>query len=315
MAAMSTPVPHRPDDPGHRADSMMLLRDLVEGSLDEGYARAAARHPHPQGQGGPRRPTWLLTAGLLAVGLLLATAFAENRSRASSAEQARDALVAEVQQRTDENDAAQRRLDRQRAAVQRAQRQALALTGEGSQLASRLGRLEVVTGAGAVTGPGMVVTLDDAGSRTDAGDGNPRTGEDDDEGRVTDRDLQTVVNEVWAAGAEAVGVNGQRLTALSAIRAAGVAILVDFRPLAPPYVVTAIGDPDRMRATFVGGFGGSYIQVLQGYGITSSVTDDDRLTLPASAGVALLYAATPPDAGAGRGTRTSKDGAMSRSGQ
>ena len=63
-------------------------------------------------------------------------------------------------------------------------------------------------------------------------------------------------------------MNGQRLTALSAIRAAGDAVLVDFRPLTPPYTIEAVGDPHKLRETFVGGFGGSYLQVLQGYGIT-----------------------------------------------
>ena len=57
------------------------------------------------------------------------------------------------------------------------------------------------------------------------------------DGRVLDRDLQELVNGLWAAGAEAVSVDGQRLTARTAIRSAGEAVLVDFRPLSPPYVV------------------------------------------------------------------------------
>ena len=55
----------------------------------------------------------------------------------------------------------------------------------------------------------------------------------------------------------------------------------------------AVGDPDDLRPAFVGGFGGSYLQVLQGYGITYAVEDADRLELPASAGVRLRYAAAP----------------------
>ena len=51
-----------------------------------------------------------------------------------------------------------------------------------------------------------------------------------------------------------------------------------------------------MRTTFAAGFGGSYLQVLQGYGITSSVDDSDRLQLPASAGVSLRYAEVPVSA-------------------
>jgi uncharacterized protein YlxW (UPF0749 family) len=274
---------------------MLLLRNLVEDSLDEGYARAAARRA--AGEPARKSAVLVLTVGLLLVGLLLATAFAQTRQRASSAAAAREALVAEVEQRSAANDEAQARLDQQRAAVQRAQRQVLALSGAGTELADRLSRLEASTGAAPVTGPGMVVRLDDApgNGNGDGSDADPRT-DVDNSGRVTDRDLQTVVNEVWAAGAEAVAVNGQRLTALSAIRSAGDAVLVDFRPLTPPYRIEAVGDPHKLRETFVGGFGGSYLQVLQGYGITYAVEDSDRLHLPASAGVRLRYAGEPQPA-------------------
>ncbi len=271
---------------------MLLLRRLVEDSLDEGYARAAARRGPDARRS--RTTVWVLTAGLLAVGLLLTTAFVQARERAGSAEEARDALIAEVDARETANERAQRQLDRLRAAVQRDQQEALALTGAGADLATQLGDLEAITGAGAVTGPGMTVRLDEATDDTDA-DVDPRTDQTD-EGRVTDRDLQTVVNEIWAAGAEAVAVNGQRLTALSAIRSAGDAVLVDFRPLNPPYEIAAIGEPKTMRTTFVGGFGGSYLQVLQGYGITYTVEDADKLELPASAGVSLRHAAAPAPA-------------------
>jgi uncharacterized protein YlxW (UPF0749 family) len=272
---------------------MLLLRNLVEDSLDEGYARAAARRA--AGEPASRSAVLVLSIGLLLVGLLLATAFAQTRQRAGSAAEARDALVAEVEQRSAANDKAQAQLDRQRASVQRAQRQVLALSGAGTELADRLARLEAATGAAPVTGPGMVVRLTDAAGDGSGSDVDPRTDVDTD-GRVTDRDLQTVVNEIWAAGAEAVAVNGQRLTALSAIRSAGDAVLVDFRPLTPPYEIEAVGDPKKLRETFVGGFGGSYLQVLQGYGITYAVEDSDRLQLAASAGVRLRYAAEPQPA-------------------
>ena len=291
MSAMSSPLRH--DDGPRHADSMLLLRDLVEGSLDEGYARAAARR---QADGRPpsRTGLWLLTAGLVAVGLLLTTAYVQTRSRADAAAEARNALVSEVQSGVADNNRARKQLDRLRADVTQAQRDALQLTGEGSALAERLSRLEVATGAGPVVGPGMVVRLRDASSDTQGADVDPRS-DVADEGRVTDRDLQTVVNEVWAAGAEAIAVNGQRLTALSAIRSAGEAVLVDFRPLSPPYQVVAIGDPGTLRETFVAGFGGSYLEVLKSYGISYDVEDRDRVRLPASAGLNLRYAVSPSD--------------------
>lgn len=311
MSAMPVPAAPRSVEPTRRVDSMLLLRDLVEESLDEGYARAAARRA--AGDRPPRAQVWVLAAGLLAVGLLLATAFAQTRERAGSTAQARDQLVAEIQRRTDANQRTQHRLDRQREAVRKDQQAALQLTSEGAALSDRLTRLEAASGAAAVAGPGMVVRLDDAGAAGAGADVDPRTGQST-EGRVTDRDLQTVVNEVWAAGAEGVAVNGQRLTALSAIRSAGDAVLVDFRPLTPPYVIRAVGDPDTLRPSFVAGFGGSYLQVLKSYGITTAVQDDGHLALPASAGLRLRYASAPADRTTPGAGSASRDGTTSRSG-
>src|SRR6476646_6441827 len=133
---MSAPTPPtRTGGPARPDQSMLLLRNLVEDSLDEGYARAAARRA--AGEPARKSAVLVLTVGLLLVGLLLATAFAQTRQRASSAAAARDALVAEVEQRSAANDKAQARLDQQRAAVQRPQRQVLALYGAGTELADR----------------------------------------------------------------------------------------------------------------------------------------------------------------------------------
>jgi uncharacterized protein YlxW (UPF0749 family) len=74
-------------------------------------------------------------------------------------------------------------------------------------------------------------------------------------------------------------------------------VLIDFRPLSPPYVIEAIGDPETLRTTYVAGFGGSYLQVLRDYGISYSVDDADDVRLPASAGVSLRYAAAPSTTG------------------
>lgn len=271
---------------------MLLLTTLMEDSLDEGYARAAARRA-AEGRTRSRSGT-MLAVGLLAVGLLLATAAAQARARTEVSAAAREALTAEIRDREAANTRLERELRRTRAAALADRRAALRLTAQGAALSRELGRLEAVTGAAAVVGPGMVVSLADARSEDAAGT-DPRADDDTDDGRVTDRDLQTVVNEVWAAGAEAIAVNGQRLTSLSAIRAAGDAVLVDFRPLVPPYVVSAVGPP-AMRADFVSGFGGSYLQVLRDYGIDYAVEGREQVRLPASSGLSLRQAVTPDDA-------------------
>ena len=282
-----------PSTSGRRDASMVLLTSLVEDSLDQGYARAAARRA--AGEAPSRGGPVVLAAGLVAVGLLLATAAEQARQRASTTAEARAALAAEVQDRAADNERLVRELERTRLAVSRDRQTALRLTERGAGLARSLSRLEAATGAGAVRGPGMSVRLEEAPTGDVGGATDPRN-VDDGDNRVSDRDLQTLVNEVWAAGAEAVSVNGQRLTALSAIRSAGEAVLVDYRPLAPPYVVLAVGPP-QMRETFVSGFGGSYLQVLRDYGITYAVDDRDQVLLPASAGVTLRYAAASEDVG------------------
>ena len=94
------------------------------------------------------------------------------------------------------------------------------------------------SGEPSVTGPGLCYHA--AGRPpTPAGDGGP------DLARVLDTDIQLVVNGLFASGAEAVSVNGQRVTVLSPIRSAGEAVLVGFRPLTPPYEVSAVG-PDSL---------------------------------------------------------------------
>jgi uncharacterized protein YlxW (UPF0749 family) len=289
MTAMPARAPY--DAPARPDASMSLLTNLLEHSLDEGYAEAAARRA--AGEAPPARSGWVLAAGVVMIGLLLATAALQVRNRAPAAAQAREALTTEIAQRTAATDNLESDLQKLRASVAAAREDALSLTTTGSALAATLTDLEVVTGAGAVRGPGLVVHLQDADSADTGGDADPRAGEDRTEGRVTDRDLQTIVNEVWAAGAEAVAINGQRLTSLSAIRSAGQAILVDFRPLSPPYDLVAVGNSKTMRSRLLDGFGGSYLQVLRNYGISYTVKTSGNVQLPAAAGLPVRYATVP----------------------
>jgi uncharacterized protein YlxW (UPF0749 family) len=117
--------------------------------------------------------------------------------------------------------------------------------GSGSEDLGRLRRqveaLAVRAGGGGVQGPGVVITIDDSSAnRSPTGDPNDLI--------VHERDLQTVVNALWGAGAEVVAVNGERLTAISAIRCAGNTLLLHGALHSPPYRVAAIGDPDALSA-------------------------------------------------------------------
>lgn len=117
--------------------------------------------------------------------------------------------------------------------------------------------------------------------------------------RVMDSDVQIAVNGLWSAGAEAISVNGQRITSTTAIRTAGSAILVDFRPLSPPYRITALGDPAQLRSAVTESETGEYLaEISSRYGIGSSWESEDELEVPARS-VGTLREAAPLDDGSG----------------
>src|SRR5919202_2864106 len=238
-----------------------------------GVARGTG--PTAAGQAARRAEGARPTRRALAVTLLLALvcgalatrSILELRRPQPGADQARAALQAQVRQRTAALDAQQHQLDRLRAEVATLRARTLTGTG-GAQLAEQARLLELLAGETPVTGPGPRIPLADAPSSSASSGTDPRQGTTADQGRVLDRDLQSVVNGLWAAGAEAVSVNGQRLTARSAIRYAGQAILVDFRPLVPPYVVSAVGDTAALQTRFAAGGAGAYLQALpDNYGV------------------------------------------------
>ncbi|MFC8922825.1 DUF881 domain-containing protein [Cellulosimicrobium sp. NPDC057127] len=104
-------------------------------------------------------------------------------------------------------------------------------------------RAAVAAGTVAVSGPGVSVMLDDAPQ-----DATYPASIRPDDLVVHQQDIQAVVNALWAGGAEAMTLQGQRVTATSAFRCAGNILLLHGRVYSPPYVVEAVGDPDRLQA-------------------------------------------------------------------
>ena len=264
---------------------MSLLNRLTSESLDVSYAQAAAR----RGRGGPpparRAGRAVLGVTVVAIGLLLGVAAANVRAHLPAAERERAQLAQRVAQRSAAVDALTAQVETARRQVASARARALAFSAEGRQVSRRLARLELVAGATPVSGPGLRIQLADAPGASAGGSrlGDPRARVDV-EGRVSDRDLQQIVNGLWAAHAEAVAVDGVRLSARTSIRSAGDAILVDFRPVIPPYVVEAIGDPATLSARFTASSGGAYLAALQAnWGIRGSIVTVDRLSLPPAA--------------------------------
>jgi uncharacterized protein YlxW (UPF0749 family) len=139
----------------------------------------------------------------------------------------------------------------------------------------------------------MTVVLGDAapGEQVDPSTGERITVPPDDNGRLRDRDLQSVVNALWAAGAEAISINGQRLAPTTTIRAAGEAILVDLFPLSSPYTIQAVGDPDTLLPRFADTAAARrYQSLISVYGIRFTVHRSTDLRLRAATGTELRYA-------------------------
>ncbi|OQR65697.1 hypothetical protein B6E66_01875 [Streptomyces maremycinicus] len=269
---------------------MSLLTNVMDHSLDDGYAEAAARK-QAEGAGGlPRtvRAKLGLAVGLVLAALVVTVGAAQARVAAPVVAKEREELIDRIDRETDAADELESAVDKLRDDVSARQQEALKQSG-GSERADLMG---VLSGAVAVHGPGVKLVVDDAKEASTGGDGDPReTTGFSDTGRVRDRDMQRVVNGLWASGAEAVSINGQRLTALSAIRAAGEAILVDNKPLVPPYTVLAVGDGKNLSTRFQNSADGLYLNALQeNYGIRTAISVADDVRLPAAPSVIVRTA-------------------------
>jgi uncharacterized protein YlxW (UPF0749 family) len=220
---------------------------------------------------------------LVVLGFLFAVAYRQTMAEEPGRSQARAGLVQQIRERQQESDELSVRSDELRAEVGRLRAQAL-----GGSEAARLRELEAGTGLGPVRGDGLVVRIVDPPENPDAVTGAADGGVGPD--RVIYSDLQRVANALWGAGAEAVSINGQRLTATSTIRSAGDAILVDFRPVTSPYEVSAVGGGqvrDRFEAS---GAAALMRQVAADTGMSFGVREADGLTLPAAAEPRLRHA-------------------------
>ncbi|MFE7593634.1 DUF881 domain-containing protein [Kitasatospora sp. NPDC057512] len=277
---------------------MSLLTNVMDHSLDEGYAEAAAARGGARDSRIPGTLPGLLTlgAGLALVGAVVTVGAVNAHKAEPSLAKERDALIHRINDSNTSADRLQKQVQELRLKVDSTQQQALA-SGDADP-----GGVSGAVGLGQVTGPGLKLVLEDAAGTGSGGNVDPRAGQGfSNSGRLRDRDLQLVVNGLWGSGAEAIAINGQRLTALSAIRAAGEAVLVDNRPLVPPYNIQAIGDGSKLLGAFEKDMAGQYLRLLQEqYGIKSTLSVQKSLTLPAAVGVTLRTAqpvspeASPP---------------------
>ncbi len=259
--------------------ALSLLRRLVDDAMDPGYQEATDRGD-PRGADWRHSMAFAVTIALTAA-LVVATVL-QVRDGAPDASQARADLTDQVMATTATVEQIDARLETLNGEIAQLRRTALDGSGSDRALADEVAALEGEVGVAAVEGPGVEIVMDD-GPPTSVGENGP------DLARVLDTDIQLVVNGLFAAGAEAVAVNGQRITALSPIRSAGEAILVGFRPLTPPYTITAVG-PEGTSEAFGSGAAQAGLDDLEStYGIKVDVGTKTNLNVPGRGDLQLRY--------------------------
>ncbi|HEU4348700.1 MAG TPA: DUF881 domain-containing protein [Actinoplanes sp.] len=284
-----------------------FLTELFQNPLDPGYAAAAERKARG---GAPTGATKNIISGITALamaalGFLLVMAYQQTMADEPARSRAHQELVDQVQRRRAATVELQDRADRLRTEVAALRERQL-----GGAAVARLRDLEAATGLARVRGGGAKITLTDGPTPID-----PLTQERKTEAQVKDTDLQLATNALWAGGAEAIAINGQRLTATSTIRQAGEAILVDFRPVTSPYEVVAIG-PEELAGEFREGYAGRFFQQLVSrFGMTFDAAAVEDVTLNAATELNLRVTEPSPGPSAHSSTSGSPDGTPSEGGR
>jgi uncharacterized protein YlxW (UPF0749 family) len=166
------------------------------------------------------------------------------------------------------------------------------LAGSDARVADQRARADRErAGAGLVAlhGPGLTVRLNDAPRRAD---GSRPAGARPDDLVVHQQDVQAVVNALWAGGGEAMTIMGVRIITTSAVRCVGNTLLLDGRVYSPPFVITAIGDPDRLRRALDAAPGVRlFRQAAADFGLGYEVKVEADVTVPAYDGSIALRSA------------------------
>ncbi|MPZ25354.1 MAG: DUF881 domain-containing protein [Micromonosporaceae bacterium] len=238
---------------------------------------------------GGRRPGWWLGVPVIAVAAgLLFTTSATTADGPPLREDRRLELVDLIEEREERVAAAEAQIAPLEAAV-------AALTdaqgGADPPVLAEQERAESYLAAAGFTGlrgPAVTVTLNDALQP----DGVRPPGAEPDDLLVHQQDLQSVINALWAGGAEAMSIMGERVLSTSAAICVGPVLLLHGRPHSPPYVIVAIGDPETMSTALAEAPGVQlFREAADAYGLGYRETAEEDVTVPAFDGTSTLRSA------------------------
>lgn len=237
-----------------------LLEQIANTALDDDYYVVRAGHYSQS-----REFNTVLTGVVLAIFALLVTlAVVQTRNDRPATQRERESLIANVDARKKLLASRERSAATLRVAVTE-------LRASADRTDPAYETLRVKAGDRAARGPGITLTA------------TPTSNEERrSSNRITDNDLQILVNGLWYAGAEAISVNGNRIGTLSAIRTAGDAITVNYKSIGPPYVVVALGNEDTLESRFNDNPSGRYwASRVQALHVRNEVASSTQLRVPA----------------------------------
>jgi uncharacterized protein YlxW (UPF0749 family) len=234
-------------------------------------------------------PSWQITlsVALLALGFLIAAQLAAQGPTVRYTTQERSTLVETALTLQSQQDALKAQILDLRKRIGAAEAQGPGAAASLTQLYADLEQARIGAGLTGLQGTGVVFKLEDAGQ--------PGAGAD---ALVTAHDIRALVQELWLGGAEAVAINGERLTATTAVLDIGGSILVNSAYLSAPYKIAAIGPADLYeRLQQSASFRAFFADRIQGAGLGLSVAEPTDVEVQAFAGTVTVRFGQPAASG------------------
>jgi uncharacterized protein YlxW (UPF0749 family) len=236
-----------------------------------------------------RRSGWALSvaAALAIVGFVAAAQWNSSAQRQEFTTSAQQVLAAQVTQLEEEQRSLRDQIGDAEAQVQQFQQESTSSSAILGALNDQLDAARLAAGLVAVHGPGVVVEIADSKRVVPPGE-NPQNF------IVLVDDLRDIVTALWASGAEAIAINGERLVATSSIYGVGASVLVNTSFLSPPFRVEAIG-PDGLLERFQAhdAYRGRVAQRIEFFGLEFATAAADDVELPAHIGTTRFRWAVP----------------------
>ena len=196
-----------------------------------------------------------------------------------------DELMTDLKKEREKNEILQKQLSAYENDIAQYREDMEQSSGYSKFLADQLKRAEISAGMLDVIGQGVTVSLSDV---------NKRKAKEFDSLATTlihDEDIRRIVNELWSAGAEAISINGSRIITTTAIRCVGPTILINDKKMAPPYVISAIGNSEQLEAAL--NLNGGVIDNLRIWDFEISISKSQNLTIPKYDGIISQKYAAP----------------------